>query len=162
MTAPTLADCRNALWDAIDNWPALSGIFALKMRFDEDDGDAEDAQPSISDLPAIAVDRASIQTATFATQTQTWTATFSILVWTQGWNYGRANELIDPVIAALYKSAAVGSSTSYIKSATGFHLDKPPTFTQQRVTLQDADGDGTKAVLTTFEVTLKIHRNPFL
>lgn len=162
MTAPTLADCRNAIWNAIDNWPALADAFAMKLRFDADDGDPEDGQPSISDFPAIAVGDVSVATKTVMTQTQEWAATFSILVWTQGWNYSRANALIDPIIAALYKSKPDGESVSYIKSATGFHLDSPPQLTQQPVTLQDADDGGTKAILTTLKVTLKIHRNPFL
>lgn len=49
-----LTTLRLSVWQAIDNWPALSGVFNRKNRFDDDAAMLAAAQAvAIGDLPAI-------------------------------------------------------------------------------------------------------------
>ncbi len=158
----TVADAMGALWDAIDNWPALSGAFTEKLRFDGDNAMQGDAEPSISDFPCLAIDLVSVGPKPFTTQLQQWDVVFAVQIWTQDWNYDPALELIDKVIAAIHKCCPTGSTVPYIKTATGFYIDSPIPIDFKRVSLQDADGGGTLATMTTLKPTLRINRNPFV
>lgn len=157
-----LTDARNAVWQAIDNWPALLGVFKQSFRH-EVEMMLQEMEPSISDFPCIAVTPAEVVPSWFTNQAQQWPYTLNVAIWTPDWILAPAEQLIEDVVSAIYKASATVGGPTYIKAATGFHPERLGPMTLQPMKLNDSDdGDGTKAIRTSIAITLRINRNPFI
>lgn len=152
-----LTDARNAVWDAIDNWPALSGAFRQKIRFEPSQAGklmmpAKD-EPSGVDFPAISVAPSAVNPVWLGNQVQFRPVSLSIQIWTSGWDSLPQNEqLWEDVVEAIYKAKPDGGGDTYIGSATAHGPYGFGNSRWVRVTFPN----GQKAWSHTFDVVLKI------
>ena len=157
-----LTDARNAVWQAIDNWPALANAFALKLKHDAEMSLMQDGEPSISDFPCIAITPADVVPNWFTNQSQFWPYTLNIAIWTPDWKIALAEDLVEKVVSAIYQASATPGGVPYIKAATGYHPERIGPMTMQPARLRNTDdGEGTQAMRTGIALTLRINRNPF-
>lgn len=152
-----LTDARQAVWNAIDHWPALEGAFRQKLRFEPNVsgklGVLDSDQPSGTDFPAISIVPSVVNPVWLGNQVQFRPLSLTISIWTQGWNSLPKNEeLWEDVIDAIYKCKLPDDSDTYVGAAT---MHGPYGFGNSRwvqVTLPN----GQKAWRHSFDVVLKI------
>lgn len=111
-----LTTLRRSVWQAIDCWPALQGVFNRKNRFDDQAAMlAEAAQVAISDLPAIELFPTTIspewktyrmKRVPYVLQCQVHTARLVDAEW-----------LLPKVWEAIHRAAPEGSEVPYVKTA---------------------------------------------
>lgn len=152
-----LTDARLAVWDAIDNWPALGGRFRQRLRFAPHATGKLTAQeadePSGADFPCIAIAPSAINPVWLGNQIQFRPLSLTITIWTKGWNsIGESEELWEGVVDAIYKCKVPDDSDTYIGAAT--HAG-PYGFGNSRWTRVKFE-NGTKAWSHSFDVVLKI------
>ncbi len=179
MTA-LLTVARKALWNCIDNWSELkkspgdagSTIFNQTYRFDSEMPLLEEIAPSISDLPALAIMPSSVVPVWWTNEMQQWPATYDIVLWTQDWSLPEAEDLIEKVINAIYRSVHPQSGStpfSFIKApstatppGTGYYPQRLGPITFARTKIQVAgDDDPIRVMQTTVQMTIRNQKDPF-
>jgi hypothetical protein len=118
-----LTTARQAVWDAIDNWPALANTFRQKIRFEKSSGTKlgliDSEEPSGQDFPCIAVSPSVVNPTWLGNQVQFRPYSLTITIWTAGWDSVNQNEQIwEDVINAIYKCKLPDDSDTYIGAAT--------------------------------------------
>ena len=152
-----LTDARQAVWDAIDNWPALSGAFRQKLRYEPNIsgklGIRDADEPSGVDFPCIAVAPSVINPIWLGNTIQFRPLSLTITIWTEGWNSLPTNEqLWEDVIDAIYKCKLPDNSDTYVGAATAHG---PYGFGNSRW-VRSTFTSGQKAWAHSFDVVLKI------
>lgn len=152
-----LTDARQAVWDAIDNWPTLSGAFRQKLRYEPDVtgklSNPESDEPTGMDFPAIGVFPSVVNPAWLGNQVQFRPYSLSVQIWTAGWKSLPQNEqLWQDVIDAIYKCKLPDNSDTYIGAAT---MHGPYGFGNSRW-LKVTTKSGQRAISHTFDVVLRI------
>lgn len=156
-----LTDARNAVWDAIDNWPALQGIFEKKVR---NEGELEMLDldqdiPEITDLPVIAIWPPQDSARWFQFQNQLITIPLEIRVWTDGWNSATSEQVFWDLRDAIHQSHPDGVALPYIKAATCYQ-PKVLQWSFRKVRL--GKNKSRNATKLTMIVTLQFKSNPVL
>ena len=152
---PILTDARNSLWDAIDNWPAFSGVFKRKYKFNGDD--SPELNPNADQLPAIAIYPDPGVSRMVLNRAHQHDYRLLILVFTATWNLTKPDEYWQEIVKAAWQSAGdVG--TPYVKLATGFYPQNDFTVDYDRIML--AGNPPKKATLTTIGLSLQVRFDP--
>lgn len=156
-----LTDARRAIWDSIDKWPGLDGVFKLKLSFDSTrlEGPHRPQVPSgVADMPAIAVFPVRVVPKWVTNNTQDHPYVLRISYWTADTLIDKNEAIWDELIKAIYQAHPDPKypRKTYLKDATGISMPigVGPSSTQL-VTL-----DKLPAVRTDFDVALKITTAP--
>lgn len=163
--ASDLTLARNAIWDAIDNWPELDGTFNKKFRFRQGDKSLN-RTVGFGDLNAIAIwtDSFSEEYA-FSIETK-WPVTYRISVWTRDWELDMAEDIVTKISRALWKSKPVGDPVSYLQRACGGLTPQLKVSDFRRIRLGQSDmtdqqqRDERPVTLTEMQLVLRTRRNP--
>lgn len=166
-----LTTMRHACWDAIDNWPKLKGRLKRTYRFDEEASVLQEAEPSLSDMPALALWPTDTRPEGFVHDTKFYPLHMGLVLWTPHWTLPKAEELWKLITESFWKSTpdndgvyvqfgTAGATTSYVKHATGYHPWAVGSIAMERVRL--GQDQKVKAVRTRWAITLKTQFNPYL
>ena len=150
---PMLTDAREALWQAIDTWPALEDAFARKYKFDDRPGQvAGQPSPTIGDLPALAISLDAVGTEWTLHQSQQVRAKFKATIWTREWDVRPIEGFWEELVKAIYQGMDVPDSGRRVLSVM--------PMSQNRVVLGPGK-DGPLATQWTFTIELLVgHWNP--
>jgi hypothetical protein len=159
---------RRALWDAIDNWPALNvggrSPILRKFKFeDEGDGNVEDV-PSYEEMPAVSIWPQTVSIERNTNRQHLHNAPLTIHIWIPDWKLPRAEAMLEDIIDAVYRSGpdtVTAPLNTYIKNATGQNPWGDGSFTMNRARRQADSGPGTKHIKIEWTPTLKISVNPY-
>lgn len=151
---------RNAMWDAIRNFPGLAGVFKQEYSFNqEEDLMVEAGNPSISDFPSIMILPTSCDPTWWTHEMMKWLVTYDITVSTGGWALPEGERLIELVVEAIYRNAPPGDSVTYVKRASGYH---PQQLGAIRWAFRGGDKPGPpKRTDTTVSIALRRQKDPF-
>lgn len=130
-----LTVARNAFWDAIDNWPALTDVFQRKYKSSADFAELQLRDPAPHELPAIAVYWGDIAPELKYQRADDWPMSLNLALWLPGDRHTFAETLAEDVFNALYQACPDDSTVSYIRAATGFPPKRVSKLTVQGVTL---------------------------
>lgn len=128
--APVFTKAREAVWDAIDNWPAFAAsgdtpaAWKRKFKTDEDLEELSLHDPGPAELPAIAVTWGPTSTNWWVNVMQQWQQQLFVTFWLPAhWQEAAEWRLIQ-LTQAIYQAAPEESPTvSYVRRAVG----RPPT-----------------------------------
>ena len=165
---------RRSLWDAIDNWPALAGVFKQKFKLEDDNriaaagaGAAASVggfEPKLADLPAILIFPSRVDPAWYTNQQMNWPVAYVVTFWTKNWDLRLPEQLIDAVAEAFHKSTASGTPTrdtvSYVKAATGFHPQMVGQISFNAGVIGPKDNE-IRVIRTQLQFVLRNNRVPF-
>lgn len=125
---PILTKARGAVWDAINNWAPFAAddpvpaAWTRKYQSPEDLEELSLHDPGHVDLPAIAVTWGPTATEWWVNTMQKWSQQLFVTFWLPA-NWEQVAEWrLMQLTQALYQSAPVDSTVSYIRRATG----RPP------------------------------------
>lgn len=163
---------RRSVWEAIDQWPALNGVFRAKYRGDAppDNGTPieaftlRDAPTSQNELPAIAIAPATSEFDWILNQMGQNTYALAITIWTDGWTWPESERLWEETARAIFQSRpSPDSRVTYVsrpvsEGGTGHY----PTllgsrFTRMRIGTADNEEQRPKVLAHTFGVSLKLN-----
>ena len=85
----------------------------------------------------------------------------TVQIYTAGWlSISQSETIWDEVVNALYQSKPTGAADrdTYIRQATNFH---PAAYGPSRITKVMLGASQTKAIVNSFDVTLRIHKEVF-
>jgi len=167
MPAPyLLTTARESLWQAINLWPSLkvnpsdvnASVFSQQYMFDDEMIPMEELEPSIGEMPAIAIAPTVVDPKWYLNQMQTWNTAFVITIWTANWMLPQPEMLIEEVINAIYRQNVVGTTVPIVKQATGFYpyLIGPFSFQPIRV----GEDQSVKVMRTQQTITTRQNKNP--
>lgn len=155
---PAITDARQAVWDAIDNWPALATSFRRKIRYEPNQSGqlfmspAADS-PALQDFPSISISPSAIVPSWIGNQVQFHPLSLTVQILTAGWDsVPKSEELWTEVINAVYHGKPDVDSDTYIGTATG---RGPYGFGNSRWT-RVTFPNGQKAWSHSFDLVLKI------
>jgi hypothetical protein len=126
---PIFTKTRNAVWNAIDNWPAFTideaSVWTRKFRDPADIEELALHDPCAADLPAIAVTWGPTSPEWWVNVMQNWPQQMFVTFWLPGHQLDVAELRAVQLMQALYQCAPEGSTVSYIRAAVG----RPPSKT---------------------------------
>lgn len=161
--AGRLTVARNAVWSAIDHWPALlhegETLFARQYKTSADFAELQLRDPAPHELPAIAIYWGGIQPAWRNNRLQEWPLSLQLALWLPGDRHTYAETLCEEVFNALYQSRPGISTVSYIEQATGYPPRRVSDLTIQSVTLGRAQQ--VHALRADVAFTLRSTADPF-
>lgn len=166
-----LTTARRALWDAINAWSELRdpqdssrSLFRLKFDWEADQPLIVEAEPSISDFPAIEIiPSGGVSTSYVTNVAQEWGLSLDVKVWTHGWSLPDVEELAEKIARAIFQAAPDASTVSYVKAAVGLH-PRLAGISITAVRLRDSEGDDEDLVTATLlrlTIVLPTRFNPF-
>jgi hypothetical protein len=134
-------------------------VFEKTWRFDDAMPLQDELTPSLSRLPALAIFPASVSPAWWTHELQQWPVLYDVVLWTPRWQLNLAEELIEQVIDAIYRSAPEHSTVPFVKQATGYYPQRlgPITFTRARVGPEQS----LKVIETRTHLTLRATKDPW-
>lgn len=164
---------RRAVWQAIDNWPALQDVFKAKFRGEGDmprsflPGERvnlEDGPTSQNQLPAISILPATLETEWILNQLQQNSYGLAVILWTDGWGVTQSEYLWQQVIEAIFKCKPPGSPrATYVnrtvdEGGTGHNPQLMGGRMQRgRIGTQPDDNERHKTLIHTFGIGLKLN-----
>jgi hypothetical protein len=154
-----LTAARNSLWQAIDNWPDLVGVFAQTFRWNEA-VDFQTDEPSPSDFPSLSIRPTTLKPEWFNNDTQQCSLLVNVRLWTQDWTLPEPERRIEQVLDAIYRCVPPDQKQTYVQLATGF--DPIPL---QNITFARAKAGNDKSVKcrqVDLYLGLRIHKTPFV
>lgn len=101
-----LTECRQAVWTAIEAWPALS---VVKRRYKYEDrpgltpGGNQNLTPTMGDLPALRIYPAGSVSPWVLNQSQEVRYSLEFTLWTREWQVLQAEEIWEETLKALYQ-----------------------------------------------------------
>jgi len=151
-----LDDLLDAIWDAIDNWPALTALGLTKFKLDGETPSREDFSPGSDELPSLTVLPFQGKPEWFLNQGQQVGIRYQIVAYTEGFNLAAGNAIVWEVYKALHQSKPIGGAP-YIEDATGnVPQDVQFSWRPGRV----GTGEGTQALASILTITLLPILNP--
>lgn len=164
--APLLTRARRSLWKAVREWPELQtgqghSIFIVQFDHEQEQPLLEEAEPSISDFPAIEILPDIGITPSWDTNVaQTWGYSLQIRTWQEGWNLPEAEAMIERLTRAIFQCSPPGSSVPYTKSTLGYY-PRLGALSLTTTHLADEENDGPKVTVTALQVLLRTEFKPF-
>lgn len=119
-STPLLTAARQGLWNAIENWPSLAGVFKRSYRC-EDKGQTQGLVPeptSTMDLPAIAIYPASGDSPWITNAQQELTYALTLSIWTETWSLLAIERLYEQIVIAIQRSKDA-NGLEYWRASTG-------------------------------------------
>ncbi len=126
---------RNAVWTAIENWPALDAVFQRTYKTSADFAELQLRDPAPWELPAIAVYWGDINPEWKWHRTQDWPLSMRLAVWLPGDRHTFAETLCETVFDAIYQAKPDNSTRSYIEQATGYPPRRVSSLTVSSIVL---------------------------
>lgn len=158
MARPLLTQMREALWEAIDQWPELRGQFKAKFRADQlHQLFADGFAPALGQLPAIAILPESAGTGWDTNQGQRIQYGLHVFVWVRGLDAEPGERIWQQFHRAVWQAKPTGSTQTYIdRVAEEITVAGPAA-----VLIPEA---GTRPAMTRWEwpITLSARWNPRL
>lgn len=160
---------RQALWTCIDQSNELvdsttetGRAFIRTIRGDNSDDGLilqRTLEPSLGEIPAIAIRVGRMTAAWDQNQSQKWDLRFGLLIWTIDWHQPRATSLFERTIRAFWKHRTItgDSSDNHIKLQTGYYPREYGLEHLDFVTL----GDSGQVTRTEGYISLRSNKNPF-
>jgi hypothetical protein len=128
---PILTNARQALWAALDAWPALkkspddptATVFVQRFTFDDEMFPFEDLEPSISDFPCIAIAPATLNMPWYLNRMQNWQVAFQITIWAVDWYLKDIERIVQDISESFFRATdpLTSSSVPIVKAACGFY-----------------------------------------
>ena len=147
MSEPMLTAARQAVWGAIDSWPALESLFKRRFTFEDYPGRVTGRpKPTIGELPAIAIYPDTASTTWALNQSQDVRYPLRMEIWTREWDVREGERIWEEIIKALYQN--LSPSSEAVRRVIGFSPLSP-----KLVTLGEAK-DGPLATQWTFQVEI--------
>lgn len=110
---PILTETRQAVWQAIETWPALADRFKRKYRFEDAPGLlAGQPTPAAGDLPAIAIYPETAETKWVLSQSQDIRYPLRVDLWTREWDVRLGEEIWEEIIRAMYQNLPISSGSA--------------------------------------------------
>ena len=157
MATPLITQLRQSLWSAINHWPALHGVFQRQWTFEDANAFiGADIIPAFGDLPLIAITPAPSASPWALNQSKQITCQFVIEIWTPHWELGRAEQLWQEIVTALFQAKPTATAVPFTR-ANGVEI-LVNDFQVERALLDD----GNRALKTTLPVGLRTFFNPTL
>lgn len=152
-----LTRARRSVWEALDHWPALEGVFKKTWRFEDGGAPAVDPVPSFGDLPALALEPAPAHPMEWtAHQFQQIVYRVEAILWTRHWSLPEGERLWEEIVKAVHQSAPVGG-LPYIATGTGQGgVELGPLKVERR----RLERDGPPCVRWTWTMGLMVRWNP--
>jgi hypothetical protein len=113
-----------AMWQAIDNWPALSQAIHRKFKTEAEILYLERRELSASDIgvkSACAIHTGEIDVALRTNQGLNWPVAIRVDLYLSLGRYLTAHDLIEDVIEAVYQAHGEGSTATYLELAACGH-----------------------------------------
>jgi hypothetical protein len=119
MPTPLLTRARQAVADAIQQWPTLSGVFRRRYLFEDDPGGiAGEPSPTLGDLPALGIYPDAAESPWVLNQAQEIRYPLRIDLWTRAWDVRRGEFLWEEIIKSLHQS--LPTADGRVKRLVGF------------------------------------------
>lgn len=121
MTDPILTLARRSLWDAIDNFEDLDGVFRSKWKYENDIGHYFEKydKAGMGDFPSIGIMPMSVQPDWVLNEMMEFSDAYTIDIRAQ--KLTTCERLVELAWKAIYQAAPVASPTvSYVRAATGY------------------------------------------
>lgn len=120
MTAKVQTTIMAAMWQAIDNWPALADSFQRKFRTESEMLYLERRELCASDIgvkAAVTIHTVEIDLALRTNQGLNWPVAIRVDCYLGLGRYLAAHDLIEDVIDAIYQAHASGQTATYLELA---------------------------------------------
>ncbi len=154
-----LTIARNAVWEAIDNWPALRYRFQRSYKTDDDLAELQLRDPAPHELPAVALYWGAFTPDWKNNRMQEWPIVTRATVWVPGDQHTLAERLIEHVFDAIYQAKPTGSTVPYIHAATGYPPRRVSEMSVQTVTLGRAQQ--LRALRVDVAFAMRSNKDPF-
>jgi hypothetical protein len=119
MSTPLLTAARQAVAQAIADWPTLTGLFRRRYLFEDDPGGlGGEPSPSMGDLPAVGIYPDAAESNWVLNQAQEIRYPMRIDLWTRAWDVRQGEFLWEEIIKALHQS--LPTSDGRVKRLVGF------------------------------------------
>lgn len=161
--AEPLTDARQAMWQAIRNWPATRSAFKRQFDFDSESAAVVSPKPSPSDFPLISIFPTSVDPRWWVYSAQEWTYALKVEIWVKDWILTPAEQLVRAVVAAVFRSSTNPNDANvapYVEAQIGRLPVFGPLSFERTFVEQDGDDEPIKAILAELTFLLKIERNP--
>jgi hypothetical protein len=155
-----LTDARNGIWNAIENWAPLSGVFRRKFKFEKaGDVPAGLVLPMPGDCPAISIFPIASPDGWQTNQTRKTMYTLQVSIFTANLTLPAGEALWEEVVRGIYQSRP-GPTQDFYWAASG----KVATFTIPQIVpvpVKAGDGEGGPDLMRwDFPVAMQINWNP--
>lgn len=154
-----LTDARTGLWQAVDNWPALSGKFKRTIRYDADVPAQQDLVPALSELPCLMIGQVQVNPQWATNRQQHLHIDYQMELWTPKWIFSSAELLWEEIMNALYRCKN-NSNVEYVRAATGFPVEAISDMVMKPVTVGENNAS-VKMVHTSWKIILRTSKDPF-
>lgn len=160
MALAKLTQLRQAVWDSIDNYEQLRGVFLKKFRHEDLHALATpDPKPGIGQLPSIEVRAATAGTAWSDNLQQTIAYTVNLIIYTPHLDYRIAERIWELIIRSIWQSKPEGESRTYLARLEGFQNNIENFSSTLTPGVIEAGSEVVKSEMT---LTLKMFWNPRL
>lgn len=111
---PILTSARQAVWEAIDNWDELKDSIRRKYRFEDNSAVQKDLNPTIGDLPALAIYPSPTPLEWVTNQQHRVGYTLGFQLWTKHWNLLEGEDLWEKIVRGIYQSRPSANERPYV------------------------------------------------
>ena len=111
-----LTDARNAVWDAIEGIEAIT--WKAKFKFDSTENGSRETEPSISQVPAVAIQTLTV-TPDWSFQRTIIPYLLLVRVWTPHWNLDTAEQYVCRIMKTVRADAEVKKYKPEFRIAIG-------------------------------------------
>lgn len=162
---PVITQARDSVWAAVLNHDPLrddagKSIFAQLIKLNDDGATRSQIEPSIRQLPALAIFTKVIDMKWRTYKMQEWLLHFDVLMWTRHWNQETAERHAEELIRAYWKSAPTEGGVTYIKNpTTGTGFD-PVGVARIEFEPAKVGPDAIKAMFIKMDLVLRVQVDP--
>lgn len=152
-----LTKARQAVWRALDDWPALRGVFKRTWRFEDVAAIEIEPTPSMGELPAIAIFPADSNAADWVVnQSRLVPYRLQVTLWTRQGSLLAGERLWEEITRALFQSGPEGGP-GHVFAGVGRNDVELGGLTVNRGRLAD---NGPACLIWRWTIELKIPWNP--
>ena len=152
---------RESLWEALETYAATKTLYNHKFKLDDDGAALNELEPSIAQMPAIAIETGEGNPKWWLNVMQHWPITYKVTIWTPNWDQSVAERYLELTNEAFHRAVAAGRpGVTIVKDKTSWY-PQTMAFRLRRVRLKSGkDTPGHKAMQIDMTVVLFADRNP--
>lgn len=118
MATAYLTQMRQALWNAIDNYTHLEGVFKRQYRAEGKEAlKMADLVPGMKDMPAIGIQPSSGNNPWDTNSMTRLSYVCEVWIWTPHWDLLMGEKLIELLIRAFHQATPAGTTQPYVDAA---------------------------------------------
>lgn len=156
---------RRSIWQALDNWTREDNgepfNFGFKFDFEREIPSQEDIVPAFSQLPALSIFPTQVSPDWYKHQMQQWPYSLDFALWVYGWGLPYVERTFEQIIRAIYQGTSPESNgMPIVKKVTGYYPMEVSTLQLTKGKLGDNETGGTKVIIATWNVILRLNFNP--